>query len=156
MAIIAIEREYAGERAVLGCVIKAPDSLPVRDINGRIRSAAQVPIDAIPDFRRVVRLAALPRPIRRLVMWIGLSLGRPRANYFGTFAVSAVHVGADLITPRSVWTTLLSYGVLDRDGGVDVRITFDHRAVDGAVIARALARLEEVLNGPVAEEARAR
>ena len=153
VAIIAIEREYAGEPVVLGCVIKDPGLLPVREINQRIRTAAHVPIGASNDFRRVVRLAALPLLIRRAAMWIGLSLGGPRANYFGTFAISAVAAfGGDLITPRSVWTTLLSYGVLDADGCLDVRITFDHRAVDGATIARALARLEEILNGPVLSE----
>jgi hypothetical protein len=155
VAIIAIEREVAGEPAVLGCVIKDPGSLPVGEINQRIRTAAHAPIEASADFRRVVRLAALPLLVRRAVMWIGLSLARPRANYFGTFAISAVAAfGADLITPRSVWTTLLSYGVLDADGCLDVRITFDHRAVDGATIARALARLEEMLNGPVLSEVR--
>lgn len=157
VAMIAVERDCAGERAVLGCVIKEPDSLPVSEITRKIRTAARAPIPAIKDFRRSLQLAAFPLPIRRAAMWLALSSGRPRAHYFGTFAISAVaSLGADLATPRSVWTTLLSYGVLDGGGCLDVRITFDHRAVDGATIARALARLEDVLNGPVLAELRAR
>jgi hypothetical protein len=32
-----------------------------------------------------------------------------------------------------------------------VRITYDHRVMDGACIARALAELEETLNGPIVQ-----
>jgi hypothetical protein len=35
---------------------------------------------------------------------------------------------------------------------VDVRIVYDHRVLDGATVARALARLEDVLNGEIAAE----
>ena len=51
-------------------------------------------------------------------------------------------------------TTVLTYGVFSSDDGLDVRIIFDHRVIDGATVARALMRLEEMLNGPVAEELR--
>jgi len=33
-----------------------------------------------------------------------------------------------------------------------VKLIFDHRVADAAVMARALARLEDLLNGPVADE----
>jgi len=38
------------------------------------------------------------------------------------------------------------------DGTLDARIMFDHRVMDGAVVARALGRFEEILNGPIAAE----
>jgi hypothetical protein len=153
VATIAIDRDFAGEPIVLGCVIKAPDSMSLREVHRKLRHAAQAPIDEIAIFRRIVRLAGLPRPIRRAAMRLGLNLARPRANYFGTFALTTVSgLGADGVTARSVWTTLLSYGVLDHHGCLNVQIYFDHRVVDGATIARALARLEEVLNGQVLAE----
>jgi pyruvate/2-oxoglutarate dehydrogenase complex dihydrolipoamide acyltransferase (E2) component len=37
---------------------------------------------------------------------------------------------------------------------VTVRIVYDHRVVNGATVARALARLEEILNTSLAEEIR--
>jgi hypothetical protein len=37
---------------------------------------------------------------------------------------------------------------------VMVRATYDHRTLDGAVIARALTRLEQILNEDVAAEVR--
>jgi pyruvate/2-oxoglutarate dehydrogenase complex dihydrolipoamide acyltransferase (E2) component len=35
-----------------------------------------------------------------------------------------------------------------------VSITTDHRVIDGAISARVLARIEETLNGPIAQELR--
>ncbi len=40
----------------------------------------------------------------------------------------------------------------DDEGNVNVRIVYDHRVLDGATVARALARLEEVLTGEIAVE----
>jgi pyruvate/2-oxoglutarate dehydrogenase complex dihydrolipoamide acyltransferase (E2) component len=49
-------------------------------------------------------------------------------------------------------TSLLNYGVMNADGTVDVRIIYDHRVMNGATVARALTRLEEILNTKVLEE----
>ena len=57
--------------------------------------------------------------------------------------------------PLSPLTTTLTYGVIGPDGSCDVRLVYDHRVLDGAVVARALARLEEELTGPVCDELRA-
>ena len=51
-------------------------------------------------------------------------------------------------------TTVLDYCVFADDGSVDVRIIYDHRVMDGATVARVLARLEDVLTGPILEEIR--
>ena len=45
----------------------------------------------------------------------------------------------------TICTTSLSYAPLDADGNCLVTLIADHRVLDGAVVARALARLEEVL-----------
>ena len=49
-------------------------------------------------------------------------------------------------------TTTLNYGAFGEDGSLDVRLTYDHRVVDGATVARALGHLEEVLTGPIVNE----
>ena len=56
--------------------------------------------------------------------------------------------------PLSPLTTLLNYGVIDGDGRLAVRIMYDHRVMDGATVARALGRLEEILNSVILEEMR--
>lgn len=156
VASIAVEREYGGEPGVFPCVVKDPLALSIDEIGRQVTFAARAPFDEIGRFRRLRRLARLPLLVRRAAMWVALSSGRQRAQRFGTFAISSVApLGVDLLTPLSVWTVLLHYGVLDERGCLDVHLTFDHRAVDGATIARALACLEAVLNGPVLEELRA-
>jgi hypothetical protein len=38
------------------------------------------------------------------------------------------------------------------DGGVDVRLVYDHRVLDGGTVARALVRFEEILNTTIRDE----
>ena len=100
-------------------------------------------------------MARVPAPFRRLLMWLALNLGRQRAIYFGTFHLSVYSgLGAESFNPLTPLTTLLNYGPIDAAGQVNVRILYDHRVMDGATVARALDRFEEILNGPVADEVR--
>lgn len=155
VASVAHEREVDGEKAVLLSRIKEPEAQPLIELEGMIKMAQEYPIDEMPDFRRALRFAALPALVRRPIMRLGLNLGRQRPNYFGTFSVSVyASLGAESFNPLSPLTTHLNYGPIGDDGTVDVRILYDHRVMDGAVVARALARYEAILNGPVADELR--
>jgi hypothetical protein len=49
---------------------------------------------------------------------------------------------------------VLSYGVEKPDQTMDVVLRWDHRITDAAPMARALTRLEQVLNGEIAAELR--
>jgi hypothetical protein len=90
-------------------------------------------------------------------MWIGLNVGRQRGNYFGTCLLSVYSgLGAESFNQVSPLTTLLTYGSIETGEPVSVRISYDHRVMDGATVARALQRLEAILNGPVADELRAK
>jgi hypothetical protein len=79
--------------------------------------------------------------------------GRRRAGHIGTFGVSVTSglgaSGLDLLTPL---TTGLNYGVVSADGSVDVRLTYDHRVLDGGTAARALADVETAMNGMILAE----
>ena len=44
---------------------------------------------------------------------------------------------------------------MDADGSLAVRLNFDHRVFDGGVAARALSRLERVLNSAMLAELKA-
>lgn len=155
VAGIAIERDVDGEMAVLTYLIKDPAAVPVVDLGARIREAASADVRSIKDFRRVLDIARMPWPVRRLVWWTGVNVGRQRGNYLGTFGVSVFGgEGAEAPYPMSAWGILLNYGLFDSAGGLDVRLTFDHRIMDGSVVARALAKLEAALTGPLVEEMR--
>ena len=98
----------------------------------------------------------LPRPLRRLMWWAALNLHGPtRARFVGTFAVSSVAaLGAGLLQLLSPTTCTLHFGLMDAKGNLDVRLSFDHRVLDGAPAARALTDLEGVLLNEVLAELR--
>ncbi len=153
VASIAHEREYDGERAVLLSRIKDPEHQSIADLEASIQASRASPVLEVKEFRRALNIARVPTLIRRLLMWLGLNIGRQRANYFGTFQLSVYSgLGAESLNPLTPLTTLLNYGLIGKDGSVNVRIHYDHRVMDGANVARALEKFERILNGAVADE----
>ena len=69
---------------------------------------------SIPGFRRALRLARLPWPLRRLGMWLGLhASGRLRERFFGTFSLSSPAAqGAGMLSLITAHDTL-SLGLID-------------------------------------------
>ena len=152
---IMFERQHEGEPSLFSYLLRDPTRFSLKALSDRLGSIAEKKIDEVPDFRRNLTISSLPRPLRRLIWWLGLNIGRQRGNYFGTFGISVYSaLKAESLHPLAPVTTLLNYGVFADDGSVDVRIIYDHRVMDGATVARVLARLEEVLTGPVLEEIR--
>lgn len=152
-ANISVARNYGGEPAVFGLVVKNPAALPLVEISRRIGDAARAPVAEVAPFRRALQVGVLPLPIRRVLFWLLFNVARPRGTHIGTFGLSTVTaMGAELIHTATVLTTVLGYGMFRDDGTMTVRITFDHRTLDGATAAHALARLEQVLNGPILRE----
>lgn len=155
-ATIIIERDYRGEPGLFSISVKDPARQLLTDIGRQLQHASTDPVESIKDFRRTIQFSRLPKPLRRAFWWVCLNFARQRANYFGTFGVSVYSaLNAESLHPLSPITTLLNYGVMDEDGGLDVRIIYDHRVMNGATVARALGQLEEILNTTMAEEVRA-
>jgi hypothetical protein len=153
VASVAHERDYEGERAVLLSRIKEPERRSIVELDALIETARSRPIKEIKEFRQALKFAVLPAILRRPLMWLGLNIGRQRANYFGTFQLSVYSgLGAESLNPLSPLTTLFNYGRIDKSGFVDVRIHYDHRVMDGANVARALVRFEAILNEIVSDE----
>jgi hypothetical protein len=156
VASVAVERRLGDEDAVLFAHINQPEALPLGEIDARLHSHKEAPLESIGGLRRQLRTARLLRPLRRALWWTGLNLwGRKRAHFFGTYGVSAyAGLGAASLHPLSVLTSTLTYGVIGPDGGVDVRIIYDHRVMDGSTVARALGDLERVLRHEILAELR--
>lgn len=154
IASIAIERQYEEENAVFWGHLRRPEQIPLRDLQSELTRYKTAPLRDFGLFRRVLLVGRLPKLLRRLVWWIGLNVsGRKRANYFGTFGISVYSsLGAESLHPITPLTTALTYGPIGKDGNVAVRIVYDHRVLDGATVARALAYLEEVLNREIVAE----
>lgn len=154
VASFSLERDYCGEPGVFFGTIPRPDASSLRSLDAVVRHLQTAPVDSVPTFARAMLLSRFPRPLRRLVWWLGLySDGACRGHFFGTFGISVVgSLGAAGLHILSPLTTTLNYGTFTPDGGLDVRLTYDHRVLDGASVARALADLEEVLHDRIRHE----
>jgi hypothetical protein len=154
IASVAVERSYQGEPAVFFGHLRCPEQQSLRELDEHLRHFKEAPIEGIGGFRRALRVSRLPQPLRRLAWRLGLCFsGRTRARYMGTFGVSVYSaLGAESLHPLSPLTTTLNYGVIGADGRVQVRVIYDHRAMDGATVARALALLQEILTGELRVE----
>ncbi|HVY20064.1 MAG TPA: hypothetical protein VHA70_08270 [Bauldia sp.] len=150
---LVVEREYQGEMIVLTLIIFDVAGKPLLSLTETVRNAKTAPLDEIRTFRRMLDLARWPTPIRRAIWWLGLNIGRQRGNYFGTFGLTVYSgLGAESLHPISPLTGVLNYGVIAADGDVAVRIMYDHRVLDGSVVARVLGKIEEKLKGPILDE----
>jgi hypothetical protein len=156
IGMVAIARVHNGEECVLPQKISLEqDPQPLAEIDYLIRLAKDAPVGEIGAFRKMLRAAAAPMPLRRIIWAFGLTVLRQRANYFGSFGVTSVaaYGGGELIA-LSPGPYILSYGTVMPDQTIDVLIRWDHRVTDGAPIAKALTRLEQVLNSDIAAELR--
>jgi pyruvate/2-oxoglutarate dehydrogenase complex dihydrolipoamide acyltransferase (E2) component len=91
-----------------------------------------------------------------LVWWVSLNFfGRLRSHNYGTFGVtstSGIGAGVQRIIP--ILTSSIHYGMFDEAGCLDMRLSFDHRVLDGATAAQALVDLEAVLLHEILDEVR--
>jgi hypothetical protein len=156
VASIAVERIFEGEPGVFFGHIHCPEARDIMELDRHLRQYKDDPIESIADFRSSLAICRLLLPIRRMLWWyVTHARGRSKAKRLGTFGVSVYSsLGAESLHPLSPLTTALNYGVIQDNGTVTVRVIYDHRVMDGATVARALARLEEVLNQDILTELR--
>ena len=157
VGMVAFERKTADRTAdgaeVFAGRIKDPASRSLAELADILHQFNEAPLWEIKEFRRVLILGRLPLLLRRFLMWIGLNIGRQRANFFGTFGLSVYSaLGAESLRPLAPCTVVLNWGVIGADGTVDVRFNYDHRVMDGATVARALQALEKILTGAIVDE----
>ena len=154
VASFSLERTYNGEEGVFFAQLPQPELCSLVEIDALIRHYKVAPIADVPSFQRSLTLSRLPRPIRSLAWRMGLYYdGAVRAHFFGTFGISVVaSLGAAGLHILSPLTSTINYGTFESDGSIDVRMAYDHRVLDGAPAARALAALEDALHGPIHQE----
>ncbi len=154
VASFGLERDYQNELSVFFGKIASPEQLSLVKLDKIVRSHKSAPIETVPSYRHALLLSRVPQPLRWLLWWMALSWEGPkRAWHFGTFGISVVaSLGAAGIHILSPLTTTLNYGMFEPDGSIDVRLVYDHRVLDGAVVARAMAALEEVLHNVIVPE----
>jgi len=156
VASVTIERPHQDETAVFFAALRSPERQSLRALDAHLRRYKEAPVESIGQFRRALLVSRLPRPLRRLLWTIDLQCsGRKRAARLGTFSIDAHSaLGAETLHPLSPLTTTLTYGVIQDDGSVMLRLVYDHRVMDGATVARALAALEHILHHDILAELR--
>ncbi len=154
VASFSLERTYQGEEGVFFAQVPRPETLSLVELDHLVRRYKTAPVETVPSFARAMWLSRLPLPVRRGAWWLGLySDGACRAHFFGTFGISVVaSLGAAGLHLLSPLTTTINYGVFEADGSLDVRLAYDHRVLDGAPAARALAALEDALHTEILAE----
>ena len=151
-----VVRRDGDEDIIVQANIRRPENRSLADLDTLIRTYQEKPLEELVPYCRARRLARLPWPLRWLTWWGGLNwFGRRRAHNFGTFSVTTVcgH-GAGTLHLVALLTSTLHYGLFDNAGNINMRLTIDHRVLDGVAAAQALVQLEKVLHTEILAELR--
>lgn len=152
VASVAINRTDGGDDRLFFGRIPHPETRGLPEIQSLLDRFGTGPIEEV--FRRQLQLESLPGPLRRAALWWNMNSSSPkRCTRIGTFSLSTLAgYGASNHGHPTICTTSLSYAPLDADGQCTLTLICDHRVLDGATAARALARLEQLLCGEMIDE----
>jgi hypothetical protein len=156
IATLNVDRRYGNERIVIYVHVRSPENRSLTELDAIVRYHKEEPLENIDSFIRAMKLARLPLPLRRFVWWAGLNLfGRRRCHNFGTFGLSSTAAcGAGILKLTPLLTSTIHYGLFDPHGTLDMRLSFDHRVLDGATAAQALVDMETALCHEILDEVR--
>lgn len=154
IATLNVDRQLAEERVILQVHIPSPEIHTLHVLDALIHDYQQQPVENIPAYRTAVRMSRFPWPIRQWLWWGALNIsGSIRCHNFGTFSITSLgSQGCGILHLATHLTSTIHYGMLDPAGGLEMRLTFDHRVLDGVTAARGLADLEGVLLGEMVHE----
>lgn len=152
VAAMAVQRTYQDERWLFWALIETPEKLSLVDLQTRLDEFQTGPIK--PQYSDYVRLAKLPSLLRRLFWDWHFHISKAgRARRLGTFFLSTLSGrGAEIQLSPSLQTGCLTYGPLNEKGECRVTLAYDHRVMDGALVADALKCLEDTLHGAILQE----
>ena len=154
MAVLAINRGDGGDDRLFFARIARPEATPLPLLQESIDRFLTRPVDEV--FKRQLQLEGVPGWLRRTILrWNMRSTSPKRATRIGTFSLSTLagFAATNRFHP-TICTTSLSYGPLQGDGRCLVTVIADHRVLDGAAVAKALARLEDILTTELVAELR--
>ena len=152
VAMLAIERLFRDERWLFWGRFVAPESESLVALERKLERYIDGEAERV--FRLQWKFSGFPTALRRLVWWWTLNVsGQGRAKRSGTcFLTTLSSRGVEIEHPPSFHTANLTYGPLDERGRGRVTLAYDHRLMDGAVVAECLTEIEAALNGPISAE----
>lgn len=152
MANLTVSRTFRGQQWLFFAPLETPEKLTLLELQGLLNRYREEPVEIV--FKNQVRFAQYPRLVRRVLWWFRFNWSaRKRIKRLGTFALTTLAgQGVTILDPRAPVTSTLTYGPLDQAGKCEVIIAYDHRVMDGKLVATILERLEEILQGPIVDE----
>lgn len=151
-ATIVTHREVDGEPWLFWSRFPRSDELPLDRLQEHLDRCQTEPVQVM--FERQWLLSALPTWVRRIAWWWTLNVsGVTRVKRCGTFFLTTIGSrGAEISHPPGFLTSGLTFGPFDERGRSRVTLAYDHRLLDGRMVADILADLELTLNGVIAKE----
>ena len=153
---VTLEVEHENENCLAFVKIKEPEALPLLELDRMVTAAREKPME-LRSFRHGLFLARFPRFVRRFVYWALLNVsGRLRNRHFTTFSVTTVgNWGVESVKPIAPAISILQYGAIDSAGKISIRMTYDHRVLDGSGPSLALNQMEQLLKSNLLAELKA-
>ena len=152
IATLTVQREVDKEPWLFWGQIRSPEAQSLTEIQRSIDHFQNDDVNQV--FAKQWRLAHLPTILRRAIWWWNLNLEtKKRATRLGTFFLSTLSgLGTEIQLPPSIQTGCLTYGPLNEQQSLRVTLAYDHRIMDGVLVARILQRLETTLDETLANE----
>jgi hypothetical protein len=152
VAMVATHRDYCGEPWLFWSRFNRPERRSLLKLQEALDRYQTAPVEDV--FPWQLQLSGLPLPVRRLLWsWTFYVGGPARVRRSGTFFLTTIAgQGAEIQHPPAFLTANATYGPIDEQGKSRVTIAYDHRLMDGRLVAVALADIEAALSGPVVAE----
>jgi hypothetical protein len=152
VAMVATHRDFRGEPWLFWSRFTTPERRPLPVLQAALERYQTARVKEV--FPWQLQLSGMPTPVRRLLWsWTFYVGGKGRVRRSGTFFLTTIAgQGAEIQHPPAFLTSNVTYGPIDENGKSRVTIAYDHRLMDGRLVASILADLEAALCGPVARE----
>jgi pyruvate/2-oxoglutarate dehydrogenase complex dihydrolipoamide acyltransferase (E2) component len=155
---VLIEREKDGLKYPLAHIVRAANRKTLLDIHNEIREVQARPVSDR-EASALETIVSMPRPIRRLALWVVSKSPQLRKETLGTVTLSAVGMFGNkagwAMAPAFHTLALIVGGIAEKPGVVNGRIEarevlaltvdFDHEVIDGAPAARFAKRLVDLI-----------
>ena len=151
-ATIVTHRDVDGDPWIFWSRLKNPERTSLVPLQAYLDRCQTEPVQVM--FKRQWLLSAFPTWFRRIAWWLTLNVsGVTRVRRCGTFFLTTVGSrGAEISHPPGFLTSGLTFGPIDEHGRSRVTLAYDHRLLDGRMVADILADLDATLNGAIVQE----
>jgi hypothetical protein len=152
VAMVATHRDFGGESWLFWSRFSSPEAKPLVRLQASLDRYLADPVET--TFTWQYQLSGFPTPVRRLLWSWTLTMGGPnRVRRSGTFFLTTIAgQGAEIQHPPAFLTTNATYGPIDANGQSRVTLAYDHRLMDGRLVADVLGGIEEAMCGPIVAE----